>query len=142
MADQAEARERLNRMIALGDPALDQPLIGYWAIGRKDTGALVGTLPLKPIPASGPTEPLEPSGDIEIGWHLHPDAWGNGFATEAAAAMLARAFASGLQRIVAVTNPANVASQAVCTRIGMTHEGQTELYYNSVCELFVATATR
>lgn len=134
MKDRAEARERLERMIALHDPVL-----GYWAVGRRQTGELIGTIPLKPIPASGPTEPLEASGDIEIGWHLHPNAWGNGFATEAAARVLAHAFLSGLQRVVAVTNPANYASQAVCARIGMVPEGLTDRYYNATCELFVAT---
>lgn len=134
VSDRAEAQERLDRMMALDDPVL-----GWWAIGRRDTGALVGALPLKPIPASGSTQPLKPSGDIEIGWHLHPDAWGKGFATEAATVMLAHAFDSGLQKVVAVTNPLNLASQAVCGRIGMAHLGLSDRYYNATCELFEAT---
>ena len=42
-----------------------------------------GTVLLKPV--------LTPDarGEIEIGWHLHPDRWGHGLATEAAAAILA-----------------------------------------------------
>lgn len=100
----------------------------------------MGNLLLKSIPASGPSLPLQPSGDTEIGWHFHPDHWGHGFATEAAAAALNFAFASGLRRVVAVTAPANAASQKVCIRIGMRHLGRTPRYYNSLCELFEATA--
>jgi RimJ/RimL family protein N-acetyltransferase len=74
------------------------------------------------------------------GWHFHPDYWGHGYATEAAAAVLSYAFASGLEKVVAVTAPANEASQSVCLRIGMRHCGQTRRYYNALCELFEATA--
>ncbi|MDQ0662891.1 RimJ/RimL family protein N-acetyltransferase [Arthrobacter ulcerisalmonis] len=35
-----------------------------------------------------------------------------------------------------MTNPANTASQRVCTRIGLAHQGQTEKYYNARCELY------
>lgn len=115
---------------------LDDPVLGIWAIEVTGTDDLVGTLLLKSIPASGGDDPLEPSGDIEIGWHLHPDAWGNGYAAEAARAVLAHAFESGLDRVVAVTNPANGASQRVARRIGMDHLGTTDDYYDAHCELF------
>ena len=117
----------------------EHPVHGFWAVGRKDTDRLVGTILLKPIPASGKTSPLQPSGDIEIGWHFHPDFWGNGYASEAAAVVLDHAFRCGLNKIVAVTAPKNYASQKVCTRIGLTHRGATTLYYNETCELFVGT---
>ncbi len=107
--------------------------------GYEQTPPLTGTLLLKSIPASGVSLPQEPSGDTEIGWHFHPDHWGHGYATEAAAAVLSYAFASGLERVVAVTAPANKASQNVCLRIGMKHCGQTNRYYNALCELFEAT---
>ena len=115
--------------------SIDHPVHGIWAVTRKDDGVPVGTLLLKPIPASG-QEPLEDSADVEIGWHFHPDHWGNGYATEAASAVLEHAFAAGLEQVVAVTNPANEASQSVCRRIGMEHQGQTENYYNATCEFF------
>lgn len=92
---------------------------------------------LKSIPASGTDG--APSGDTEIGWHLHPDAWGHGYASEAAARVLRFAFEAGLEKVVAVTNPANTASQSVCRRIGMRHKGQTDAYYDTICELFEAT---
>ncbi|MBT2532234.1 GNAT family N-acetyltransferase [Arthrobacter sp. ISL-48] len=119
---------------------MQHPVHAVWAVQLKATGQLAGTLLLKPIPASAASLPLHPSGDTEIGWHFHPDHWGCGYASEAASAVLEYAFASGLTKVVAVTAPANVASQKVCGRIGMRHAGQTSEYYNSLCELFVVTA--
>jgi RimJ/RimL family protein N-acetyltransferase len=136
MADREEARARVERYAR--EPHTDTRAISL--VARRDTGAPVGTLLLKPIPASGPTEPLQPSGDTEIGWHFHPDHWGQGFASEAAQAVLERALAAGLERVVAVTHPDNRASQAVCLRIGMTDEGLTDAYYNVSCRLFLARA--
>lgn len=133
LQDRAEALAMIERW-----RSLDHPVHGIWAIERAEDGQLAGTLLLKPIPASGEL-PLQPSGDTEIGWHLHPESWGRGYATEAAAAVLGMAHGSGLRTVVAVTNPANTASQAVCRRIGMVPAGQTGRYYNATCELFVST---
>ena len=132
LEDRAEALERIARW-----SAEDGPVHGIHAVEVTATGQLVGNILLKSIPASGEV-PLQPSGDTEIGWHFHPDYWGSGYASEAASAVLAHAWASGLERVVAVTNPENTASQAVCLRIGMRHDGQTDRYYNATCELFVA----
>ena len=131
MESRSEAAERVQRF-----QELDHPVHGIWAVTRTDDGQPVGTLLLKPIPASG-EEPLQPSNDVEIGWHFHPDHWGSGFATEAASAVLDHAFAAGLEQVVAEINPANEASQSVCRRIGMEHLGQTKKYYNAECELFL-----
>jgi hypothetical protein len=66
---------------------------------------------LRPDPAVHPArELLRPSGcaggpngvgEVEVGWHLHPDSWGHGYATEAARAVIDRGFgraAGGLRR--------------------------------------------
>jgi RimJ/RimL family protein N-acetyltransferase len=134
MTEQAEAEERIGAW-----RHMNHPVHAVWAVQLKDSSQLAGSLLLKSIPASGNSLPLEPSGDTEIGWHFHPGHWGHGFASEAAAAVLDYAFANGLRRVVAVTAPANAASQKVCGRIGMRHLGQTDRYYNSLCELFEAT---
>jgi RimJ/RimL family protein N-acetyltransferase len=159
MADRAEAEERIRVW-----RAMDHPVHAVWVVQLKGPAqqanpaqpsnppqqtdpsqpgipghskpALAGTLLLKSIPASGAELPLQPSGDTEIGWHFHPDHWGKGYATEAAAAVLAYAFNNGVPKVVAVTNPANTASQRVCTRIGLLHRGRTSRYYNALCELF------
>ncbi len=134
MASRAEAVDRIQKW-----QELDHPIHGIWAVTKSDTGLLLGTLLLKPIPASGTGTPLKASDDTEIGWHFHPNAWGRGYASEAASAVLHHAFRNGLEKVVAVTSPANLASQRVCERIGMTHRGSTTNYYNISCELFVAT---
>ena len=106
---------------------------GVWAITGKQDERRHGTALLKPIPASGT---WEPTGDIDVGWHLHPDSWGHGYATEAAKALVTAGFSSSIPRILAVTYPDNLASQAVCARLGMTHVGLTDEYYSVTCELF------
>lgn len=115
--------------------AIDDPILGIWAITKAADGRLVGNLLLKPIPLSA-GEPSGGSSEVEIGWHLHPDAWGHGYATEAAAAVLDDAFSRGLAKVLAVTHPDNQASQAVCRRLGMTHLGRTSRYYDALNELF------
>ena len=54
---------------------------------------------LKPLPGRDGVTLTE---DIEVGWHLHPDAQGNDYATEAARAVLEREFATGTPRVYAV----------------------------------------
>ena len=115
--------------------AVDDPIHGIWAITAAADGRLLGNLLLKPILLST-CEPSDRPNDVEIGWHLHPDAWGQGYATEAAEAVLDDAFSRGLAKDLAVTNPDNHASQAVCRRLGMTHLGCTTRYYDTPNELF------
>lgn len=117
---------------------LVHPVHRIWAVTGRGSGRLHGTLLLKSIPASGTGSSAAPSGDTEIGWHFHPDSWGHGCASEAAAAVLQYAFGHGLDEVVAVTAPANLASQRVCERIGMTRRGLTTKYYDATCELFSA----
>lgn len=130
MTDREEALASIARR-----RAVDDPVHGIWAIATAADDQLVGTLLLKPIPLSTGEPATEPP-DVEIGWHLHPDAWGHGYATEAAAAVMDDAFTRGLPRVVAVTHPDNHASQAVCRRLGMTHLGRTTRYYDTTFELF------
>lgn len=111
--------------------SFDGPLHGVWAI-RHD-GRPIGTALLKLLPLSGSGAP---SADTEVGWHLHPDAWGHGYATEAAGRLLEHAWSHGLSRVLAVTYPQNQPSQAVCLRLGMTPRGLTEDYYDLASSLF------
>jgi RimJ/RimL family protein N-acetyltransferase len=133
LADRSEAAVMVERWRATNDP-----VHGTWAVEERGVGRPLGTVLLKSIPASSQETPLPPSADIEIGWHLHPEAWGHGYATEAATRVLDHAFSSGLNRVVAVTYPANRASQAVAQRIGMVAAGETDRYYNTTLALFVA----
>ena len=92
---------------------------------RDNPAALLGTILLKPIPLSAGESGGE---EFEIG---------NGSATEAATALLARARDAGLPHVVAVTYPANQRSQAVMRRLGMEACGLTRRYYNTETLLFM-----
>ncbi len=60
---------------------------------------------------------------VEIGWWLARGAWGHGYATEGARAVLSDGFERhGLDEIVSFTVPANVRSWRVMERLGMTHD--------------------
>jgi RimJ/RimL family protein N-acetyltransferase len=59
----------------------------------------------------------------EIGWTMHPDFMGHGYASEAARTMLGVAFEQiGLHRVIANLDPRNTASIALCLRLGMREE--------------------
>jgi len=60
---------------------------------------------------------------VEVGWVLHPDYQGKGYATEGASAMLDLAFGElGAHRVRAELGPANTTSASLCRRLGMRHE--------------------
>jgi RimJ/RimL family protein N-acetyltransferase len=102
---------------------------GCWAIEPRVGGAPpAGTLLLKPLPRG--------VGEVEVGWHLHPDSWGHGYATEAAAAVIDRAFGAGLPEVYAVVRPGNEPSLAVCRRLGMEPLGRTTRWYDVELEAF------
>ena len=108
-------------------------LPGLLAIVEKESGQPIGSVLLKRLPdGSG-----NPTKDVEVGWHLRPDRWGRGHATEAARAMIAYAFEIlRLPEVHAVVYKDNAASLRVCERLGMTHLGETDRYYDVQLELF------
>jgi RimJ/RimL family protein N-acetyltransferase len=118
------ARERLRfreeRVAGLSLP------MGLWAIVPidADRDQPIGTVLLMPLEdAGGPTD------QIEIGWHLHPDRQGRGYATEAAEAVLGAAAAAGIEEVLALTDLDNEPSQRVALRLGMTDEGATDRWF-------------
>jgi RimJ/RimL family protein N-acetyltransferase len=91
---------------------------GLWAVERKADAAIVGMAGLIAMGADLPPGPA-----LEVGWRLAPDAWGQGYATEAARAAVDWGFAGrDVPEIVAITARSNLASQAVMRRIGMSPE--------------------
>ena len=105
----AAAREKIERWNELHG---NHPVHGVWLVSTRGGGPL-GTLLLKPIPDSG----ADTAHDIEIGWHLHPRAWGHGYATEAARGVLEHAFSAGVTRVVAVTRSSVTASSTRATAV-------------------------
>jgi RimJ/RimL family protein N-acetyltransferase len=100
---------------------------GCWAIEIAD-GTVAGTVLFKPLPNG--------VGEVEVGWHLHPDSWGHGYATEAARAVIAQGFEAGLPEVYAVVRPGNSASLAVCRRLGMAPLGRLRRWYDVELEAF------
>lgn len=87
-------------------------------IEERASGRLIGSCGLKRADADG--MPAEIEGALEIGWLLREDAWGQGFASEAAQAMLAHAFDTlGEQRVIALTSRSNEASWRMMEKLGM-----------------------
>jgi RimJ/RimL family protein N-acetyltransferase len=94
--------------------------IGFLAIERRSDGALLGAGGLQ-------REPWYPD-DMELGWRLAREYWGQGYATEAAASWLEHAFTErSLPRVISITDTPNLRSIAVMKRIGMTFDHAAEL---------------
>ena len=91
----------------------DQAEFGHskW-VARLHDGTFVGRAGISP---------WEPTGELELGYVLKPDYWGQGLATEAARAVADWTFANtDVDHIIAFTDPQNFGSQRVLERIGMT----------------------
>lgn len=129
-----EAIER----IASFSRAHSRPGTGIWLVSNADGPVGRGTV--QSIPLSDKAAEVDPfTGDAdvyEVGWHIHPDLWGRGYATAVGKACLRHAAQHGIQRPIAVTHPDNRASQAVALKVGMTANGVCERYYNQPVQHF------
>lgn len=116
MADLAAARD----WIARCHPAnRDDPFHRKWAIEVRETGQYVGHCGIAPMP----TEEGHPASDYEVGWTLHPDSGGHGYATEAAIAALDHGFSTGLTTVWCDMYPDNGPSIGVALRLGLEDQG-------------------
>ena len=60
-------------------------------------------------------------GEVEIGWALHPDVWGRGYATEASVRCRDFVLEEVRRRVIALIDPDNERSIAVAERLGLSH---------------------
>ncbi|HEY0373669.1 MAG TPA: GNAT family N-acetyltransferase [Amnibacterium sp.] len=91
---------------------------GLWAVEVRATGRFIGFTGLAVPRFEAHFTPA-----VEVGWRLARDAWGSGYASEAARAAVAFGFDElGLEQIVSFTAVGNLRSRAVMVRIGMTHD--------------------
>ncbi|EDL49832.1 GNAT family N-acetyltransferase [Erythrobacter sp. SD-21] len=87
----------------------------FWAVERKEVGAILGFCGLKRCNQAG-----GPQGEMEVGWRLCEDVWGQGYAKEAAAAALDLAFTRfGAEQVIALTVEPNAPSWGLMKRLGM-----------------------
>lgn len=118
----ATPREFVEEVVLPGfletDPA--RPWLGAWAIEDGD-GTFLGWVSLRPSLPEVPTT-------ATLGYRLRRGAWGRGVATEAARAVLARAFEVGdLSLVEATVYEANTASRRVLEKLGLRARGRLRL---------------
>jgi RimJ/RimL family protein N-acetyltransferase len=113
------SREFVARQIAL----FDERGFCLWKLlpRLQDGGRLIGFCGLQPLPQTEMGRD-----EIEIGWWLARACWGRGLATEAARVAMRDGFERvGLQRMVAIAQPANTASIGIMRKLGMRLDSMT-----------------
>jgi [ribosomal protein S5]-alanine N-acetyltransferase len=96
---------------------------GYsiWAVVDRSSGEVIGNCGLVLVEWEGP--------DVELAYMIRRDRWGEGIATEAAAASLKHGLGPlGLERVIGLAYPENVASHRVMEKAGMTRIGMVTAY--------------
>lgn len=87
----------------------------FWCVERRQDSEVLGFCGLKRSNQAG-----GPMGLMEVGWRLRQDAWGQGYAREAASASLDLAFSRfGADEVVAFTVQGNTPSWGLMCRLGM-----------------------
>jgi RimJ/RimL family protein N-acetyltransferase len=88
------------------------PGYGYWAAIEKATGDFIGWFHLRPA--------VDNPAEIDLGYRLRQAAWGKGYATEGARALVRKAFVElGAPCVTANALAANVASIRVMEKVGL-----------------------
>jgi RimJ/RimL family protein N-acetyltransferase len=96
------------------------PGLGFWCLEANEDGRILGSVLLKQ---------LDDREEVEVGYHLRRDEWGNGYATEAARGAVRHGFeVIGLPRIVAVSFAENIASINVIRKLGFQYGGVEWIY--------------
>ncbi|MDQ0389676.1 GNAT family N-acetyltransferase [Streptomyces mutabilis] len=110
-------REQSDASVAGFQADLERRGWGWWAVEVAATGEFVGFTGLDPVEEGMPFD------GVEAGWRLARPAWGHGYATEAARAVVSFGFEElGLAEVLAVTTATNLRSRAVMRRLGMTRD--------------------
>ena len=95
----------------------------FWAIERRDDGCFLGFCGLR----RGGHVGTPVTDELEIGWRLARDAWGQGYAREAAQASISWGWDNrGAARIAAWTVTGNTASWGLMIRLGMVHRPELD----------------
>jgi RimJ/RimL family protein N-acetyltransferase len=118
VADLAAMRLVLQRWAA--ENAQIMAPAGRWAVELRQDGQVIGGATLLPLP---------PDEEFEMGWQLHRQAWGRGYATEAGLALARWAFGQDIEEVIALVRPANARARGTVHRIGMEWVGETEKYH-------------
>lgn len=98
---------------------MDAKGYGLFAVELKSTGEFIGYTGLHEVSFDAGFK-----GEVEIGWRLDKCHWNNGYATEAAKAVLNFARGIGLRVVYSFTATVNAPSERVMQKIGMTKIGE------------------
>jgi RimJ/RimL family protein N-acetyltransferase len=91
-----------------------------WAVEAPGVAPFIGAVGLNHLRFEASFTPA-----VEVAWRLDQPFWGQGYATEAARAAIQDGFTRiGLKEIVAITRPANIPSERVMQRLGMTRSAE------------------
>ena len=120
-----EDRATSDASIDLFESRLRTHGVGLWALEVVASGQFIGYTGLNPMPDGLLSQQC--AGGWEIGWRLAASAWHQGYAAEAAAAVLGLALGElGLDVVWSLTAVANQPSIAVMRRIGMREFARTD----------------
>jgi RimJ/RimL family protein N-acetyltransferase len=130
----AVAEERLDRHVA----CWAERGLGMFGVRERGSETALGWAGL---------QPLDGTDEIEVGYAFGKNAWGRGYATEAACALVRWGFdILGLKRIVAVAYAENTGSRRVMDKLGMRYEGvrhvhgTDSVYYSLTPDAFARAA--
>jgi len=102
-----------------------------WHVSLRSTGEFIGSVALQPIERTGP--------EVELAYHYLPHAWGKGYGTEAAKAILQYGFETcGLEQIIAICFAENIGSWRIMEKAGMTYVGLASYYGLTDLKKYVA----
>lgn len=105
----------------------ENPGLGLWPTYLKETNEFIGWYILRHMPDNG---------EVEVGFRIKKKFWGKGYSTEAGKALIKHGFETvGLEKIAAIVDPENLASQAVIKKIGLKQKG-TGVWYGMECLYF------
>ena len=115
-------REALEKRLPFYIECYEKFSFAMCAMIWKETGEVIGSSGL---------QPLEDTGEIEVGYNLKSSFWRRGIGYECARGWLRYGFdQAGLDRIVAVTEDGNIGSWRIMEKCGMKFEGHGQFYGN------------
>jgi len=121
-------REKVRKLITQQLDHWEEHGYGWWAVEMRTNKQLIGWCGLQYLPD---TE------EVEVAYLLSKAYWGRGLATEGARASLQYGFEQlGLECIVGIVHPGNVASQRVLEKAGLTFVEQAR-YFEMECYRFI-----
>ena len=130
-----ETREDTQAMIERVKARWAEFGFSWWAFKRQDDGDVIGMGCIQHLGR-------DRNNPLETGWRLRQDAWGQGYASEAARHMVGWAFRTLQPELIcAVCQPENTPSSTVMERIGMTYTGMGR-WYDMDCKRYDITAAQ